>query len=61
MIAQKTFFGTLQLPVAVDFDRRETAMMLSMALLLIVMGLHPQPLLDLAQQTLDHFSMGVQP
>jgi NADH-quinone oxidoreductase subunit M len=61
MIAQKTFFGTLKLPAAVDFDRRETAMMLSMALLLIVMGLHPQPLLDLAQQTLDHFSMGVQP
>jgi NADH-quinone oxidoreductase subunit M len=61
MIAQKTFFGTLQLPVAVDFDRRETAMMLSMALLLIIMGLHPQPLLDLAQQTLDHFSMGVRP
>jgi NADH-quinone oxidoreductase subunit M len=60
-IAQKTFFGTLKLPAAVDFDRRETAMMLSMALLLIVMGLHPQPLLDLAQQTLDHFSMGVQP
>ncbi len=61
MIAQKTFFGTLKLPAAVDFDRRETAMMLSMALLLIVMGLHPQPLLDLAQQTLDNFSMGVQP
>ncbi len=61
MIAQKTFFGTLKLPAAVDFDRRETAMMLSMALLLIVMGLHPQPLLNLAQQTLDHFSMGVQP
>ncbi len=61
MIAQKTFFGTLKLPVAVDFDRRETAMMLSMALLLIIMGLHPQPLLDLAQQTLDHFSMGVRP
>jgi len=61
MIAQKTLFGALRLPVATDFDRRETAMMLSMVLLLIVMGLHPQPLLNLAQQTLDHFPMGVHP
>jgi len=54
-IAQKTFFGPLKLEHVVDLDRREVVMMLSMVLLLFYMGLHPQPLLDLAQQTLDRF------
>ncbi len=61
MIAQKTFFGPLKLSAAIDFDQRETTMMLGMALLLIIMGLHPQPLLDLAQQTLDHSAIGIRP
>ena len=56
MIAQRTFFGSLKLGTAADFDSRETAMMLSMAFLLILMGLHPQPLLDIAEQTLVHTS-----
>ena len=58
-IAQKTFFGPLKLDSAVDLDRREVLMMLSMAILLIGMGLHPQPLIDLAQQTLNQFPIGV--
>ena len=58
-IAQKTFFGPLKLDSALDLDRREVLMMLSMAMLLIGMGLHPQPLIDLAQLTLDQFPLGV--
>lgn len=54
-IAQKVFFGPLKLEHAIDLDKREVAMMLSMILLLLYMGLHPQPMLDLAQQTLNHF------
>jgi len=52
-IAQKTFFGPLKLGQANDLERREIVMMISMALLLVWMGLHPQPLIDLTQQTFD--------
>ena len=57
-IAQKTFFGPLKLGHAVDLDKREIVMMLSMAILLVIMGLHPQPLIDLAQLTLNQFPLG---
>ncbi len=60
VIAQKTFFGPLKLGNAIDLDNREVLMMSSMAVLLIWMGLHPQPLIDLAQQTLNNFPLGVQ-
>jgi len=60
-IAQKTFFGPLKLEQAIDLDKREVAMMLSMVLLLLYMGLHPQPMLDLAQQTLDRFPIATSP
>ena len=58
-IAQKTFFGPLKLSQTFDFDTRETAMMLGMAFVLIAMGLHPQPIIDLAQQTLNQFPLPV--
>ena len=54
-IVQKTFFGPLKLDQAIDLDRREIVMMMSMAILLVWIGLHPQTFIDLAQQTLSQF------
>ncbi|NQZ33483.1 MAG: NADH-quinone oxidoreductase subunit M [Oceanospirillaceae bacterium] len=57
-IAQQSLFGPLKLGSSLDLDGREILMMLSMALLLIWMGLHPQPLLDLAQQSVNLLPAG---
>jgi len=57
-IAQRTFFGPLKLGEALDLDTREILMMTSMAVILLWMGLHPQPLIDLAQHTLNQFPLG---
>ncbi len=65
-LAQRTLFGPLQAPPVSDLDAREVLLMLALAAALVYLGLHPQPFLDMAQQTLDHFPLasltaGVQP
>jgi len=57
-IAHQTLFGTLKLKSSIDLDRREVLMMLSMVLLLLWLGLHPQPIIDLAQQSINQLSTG---
>ncbi|MCJ8338997.1 MAG: NADH-quinone oxidoreductase subunit M [Pseudomonadales bacterium] len=57
-IAHQTLFGTLKLQPSIDLDRREVLMMFSMVVLLIWLGLHPQPIIDLAQQSLNQLSIG---
>ena len=53
-IAHKTIFGPLNVATVADTDNREGTVMLAMAVLLLLLGLHPQPVIDMAQQTLDH-------
>jgi len=57
-IAQQTLFGPLKLGKSFDLDGREISMMLSMVLLLLWMGLHPQPLLDIALQSVSQLPIG---
>ena len=55
LIIYKTFFGPKNNPpktVIADTDRREAVTLLAMCILLIYMGLHPQPLLDMVQDNL---------
>lgn len=59
LIIYKTFFGpenpqlTATLPGNIaDTNRREATTLLAMCILLIYMGLHPQPLLDMVQNNL---------
>ncbi|NRA22216.1 MAG: NADH-quinone oxidoreductase subunit M [Oceanospirillaceae bacterium] len=59
-IAQKALFGPVKLAPCADVDRREMAMFVGLALLLLWMGLHPQPLLDLAQQSVNLITVGVE-
>lgn len=52
LIIYKTFFGSIIVkpsPSAQDLNVREAVTLLSMSVLLIMMGLHPQPLLDMVQ------------
>ncbi|MFT4924592.1 MAG: NADH-quinone oxidoreductase subunit M [Phenylobacterium sp.] len=59
LIIYKTFFGpksaqrsVKEAPVIADTNTREATTLLVMVFLLVVMGLHPQPLLDMVQNNL---------
>jgi NADH-quinone oxidoreductase subunit M len=57
LIIYKTFFGptSFEAPIIVaDTDKREATTLLLMCGLLVYMGLHPQPFLDMVQNNLVH-------
>jgi NADH-quinone oxidoreductase subunit M len=56
-IAQETFFGPLKLAKTHDLDFREVLLMLILAASLIYMGLHPQTLIDISQQSINHLTI----